>query len=130
MKKSDMILKLDEWKIDHDDNFKNVQKLYYAERKIREVDLDLTEDIVNETNDEVIDIFQENKIRNILIKEIIYMFKNIVGKKNGTKEEINNMFRLYNAFYKRMENPSCSVCVNNVYQKMLILYKKYKSYYD
>lgn len=124
MKKDEMIEVLKKYNINTDDmNYKEIQKLYFAERKKGTFDLP-QEDVVEHKDTDVNETTPDS-IRERLINDIIIFVDSMKGKTRGTPTEIRYMFSLYNNFYKRHESPNCAICIGNVFNKLKGVHKKY-----
>ena len=53
--------------------------------------------------------------RSELFPQIVKLMKQLKGRTNATRDEIDLMFSLYNRFYIRHDNPNCGVCVGRVW---------------
>jgi hypothetical protein len=104
MTKKEMIKELKDGGFETDDlNWKELQASH-------------RENIKNAVKVETDDRPKIEKIREKLFPEIVTIMNKLKGKTNATQGEIKEMFRLYNAFYIRADNPNCGACVARVYR--------------
>lgn len=125
IKKQEMIDTLVKWGIDPEGlDYNQIRKTYTKTKTI----IAENAEVNNEGTkvESVIEKEDQLSIRDRLIVEIVEFMDTIKDKIRGTDAEVKLMFNLYNNFYKRNESPGCSVCVGNVYKKMMNIYKKYK----
>jgi hypothetical protein len=128
MKKEEMEKYLIENNIEVPTTFKEIQKLYFKsvkDNKVITTDNNIITPIVEQNDIDKLE-YDQDVIKNNLIKDIINLMNELKGRTRGTGEEIKTMFMLYNNFYKRNDSPSCPSCVNNVYTKLFNIYKKYR----
>ena len=121
MKKIELIQVLSDMdvKFDHKDNYEDLYTLYLYSKDV---------ELEQEMDERMNELTVEDEITKELTveDEIIIIMEQLNGKINGTHSQIKEMFRLYNGYFKRWENPTCSACVSRVYKQMLTLYKKLK----
>jgi LEA14-like dessication related protein len=138
MKKEEMIKFLNDRHINVSDlNYTEIQKIYFNQVKLEKHASNTNIDTAPNTNNvtdvnKTVDI--SNTIDNILsgdtvqdkiLEDIINLMSELQFKVRKSQTEINEMFRLYNLYFKRKESPSCSQCINNVWASMIRLYKNF-----
>jgi len=58
------------------------------------------------------------KARAALMPEIKELMKELKGMTSASHDQIRTMFRLYNQYYLRNDNPSCSHCIARVFKAL------------
>ncbi len=107
MKKNEMIKNLEDKGIDVPDLKWKEFQIYYKEKM--ETEQPEPEPVIDTRT-------KLQKDRDELFPQIVDLMKQLKGKTNATREELDEMFRLYNRFYLRNDKPTCGTCVSRVWQ--------------
>jgi len=132
MKRTEMEKDLIKWKITGFEKLKwnEFISFYHKQKKIHEDNfLDEWKNRLNKYDKFIDDNYSEKSglqkpdqipktERELLRVEIIELMAQLKGRTNGTRGEIDKMFRLYNKYFKRVDNPNCGSCVARVYEAL------------
>jgi hypothetical protein len=103
--KEEMVKYLTEKNIEVPEQWNDIQKVYFENVKAPEI-----EKVRVLTKSEKLQLKRDKLYPRI--KELVGEMK---GQTKATQPQIKELFSLFNAYYLRRDNPSCSVCLSRVY---------------
>ena len=125
MKKVELLQKLDEIGIEYDKDlrYNDLYKLYkeyedpafgFIKPTVEQID-----EIVEYKLEAKPDLRSElDKTRERIMPAIVKLMNELRGQISASQDQLNQMFRLYNQYYMRNDDPGCSSCVARVYEKL------------